>query len=67
MELNKYISEEINYIQNTFPDKLLLPNRAVSDENFLINFLGYWGSELSLYRIRALIEKTGSNELIRDI
>ena len=67
MELNKYISEEINYIQNTFPDKLLLPNKAVSDENFLINFLGYWGSELSLYRIRALIEKTGSNELIRDL
>ena len=67
MELNKYISEEINYIQNKFPDKLLLPNKAVSDENFLINFLGYWGSELSLYRIRALIEKEGSNELIRDI
>jgi len=67
MELNKYISEEINYIQNKFPDKLLLPNKAVSDQNFLINFLGYWGSELSLYRIRALIEKEGSNELIRDI
>ena len=67
MELNKYISEEINYIQNKFPDKLLLPNKAVSDGNFLINFLGYWGSELSLYRIRALIEKEGSNELIRDI
>ena len=67
MEVNKYISEEINYNQNKFPDKLLSPDKAVSDENFLINFLGYWGSELSLYRIRALIEKEGSNELIRDI
>jgi len=67
MEVNKYISEEINYIQNKFPDKLLLPDKAVSDENFLINFLGYWGSELSLYRIKALIEKDGSNEIIRDI
>ena len=67
MELNKYISEEINYIQNKFPDRLIYPNKAVSDENFLINFLGYWGSELSLYRIRTLIEKNESNELIRDI
>ena len=36
-------------------------------QNVLINFLGYWGSELSLYRIRTLIEKEQSNELIRDI
>ena len=67
MEVNKYISEEINYLQNKFPDKLIYPNKAVSDENVLINFLGYWGSELSLYRIKVLIEKDESNELIRDI
>ena len=67
LEVNKYISEEINYLKNNYPDQLIEPKEAISELNYIVNFLGYLGSELSLYRIRTLIEKAPSNELIRDI
>ena len=67
LEVNNYISEEINYLKKNYYDQLIEPKEAICDLNYIVKFLGYLGSELSLYRIRTLIEKKPSNELIRDI
>ena len=67
MEVNRYIIEEMNYIKKNSPDNLVSSDTAVSNDDYIIQFLGYLGSELSLYRIKTLIEINPSNEIIRDI
>ena len=67
IEVSKYIGDEMKYYKYRGPRNLISPSEAVSDDNFIIQFLGYFGSELSLYKITTLIEKIPSNELIRDI
>ena len=67
LEVNKYINEEINYLKKNCNDQLIEPKEAICDLNYIVKFLGYLGSELSLYRIRTFIEKIPSNEIIRDI
>ena len=67
LEVSRYIGEEMNYIKKKYPDNLISPNDAVSDDNYIVEFLGYLGGELSLYKITTLIEKKPSNEIIRDI
>ena len=67
MEVNKYLGEEISYIQKKSRKNLVEPSLAIINKNYIIRFLGYLGKELSLYRIRTLIEVNPSNEIIRDI
>jgi hypothetical protein len=67
LEVNKYICEEINYLKKNNYDQLIEPKEAICDLNYIVKFLGFLGSELSLYRIRTFIEKKPSNEIIRDI
>ena len=66
LEVNRYLNDEINYYLKK-GDKLIEPKTAITDLNYIVRFLGYLGSELSLYRIRTFIEKEPSNEIIRDI
>ena len=67
IDVNKYLAEEIEYIKKDSPKNLILPEKTVFIDNYIIKFLGYFGSELSLYKIKVLIEKEPSNEIIRDI
>jgi len=46
MEFNKYISEEIKYIQNKFPDIIIYPNKTVSVEKLYNKFLSNMGSDI---------------------
>jgi len=46
MEFNKYISEEIKYIQNKFPDIIIYSNKTVSVEKLYNKFLSNMGSDI---------------------
>ena len=65
LDLNKYIQNEIKINKDK---NLLLPGEAVYFvENVLIRFLGYFGSELTLRKIKAYIEKVPTKPILRDI
>ena len=72
IEKFEYIKEVEKYIQNEIKinkeDKLILSDKAEKDEeNILIKFLGYIGSELSLKNIKTYIELNPTNEKLREI
>lgn len=46
----------------------MTPEEAISSDNYINRFLGYFGAELLSYKIKNVyIEKTPSNEILRDI
>ena len=64
IRVGKYIQKEIKYNRNN----LILPGEAVYyNDNNIIRFLGYFGSDLSIKNIKIFIEKNPTNELLRDI
>ena len=65
IQVNNYLNEEINDKNNNC--NLVSPSTAISNKNYLIQFLGYLGGELSEYRIKTYIEIEPTNEIIRDI
>ena len=68
----EYIIEVDNYIKNEIKlnkdENLISPEEATeNNEDIIINFLGYFGSELASKKINVLIEKNPTKEKLRDI
>ena len=62
--LDKYIQNEIKTEKNN----LITPNEAMYYiENNIIRFFGYFGSETSYRNINTFIEKTSTNNVLREI
>ena len=66
-DVDKYISSEIKYIKRNFNKYLIKPEKAIKNENYIIQFLGCVGFELLLYTPKIYVEILPSNEIIRDI
>ena len=65
LDIDQYIQNEIAINKN---DNLMKPEEAVYYiENVIIRFLGYFGSELSLKKIKTYIEKKATNYILRDM
>ena len=65
LDIDQYIQNEIAINKN---DNLMTPEEAVYYiENVIIRFLGYFGSELSLKKIKTYIEKKPTNYILRDM
>ena len=63
--LDKYIQNEIKSDKN---NNLITPNEAMYYlENNIIRFFGYFGSETSYRNINTFIEKTPTNDTLREI
>ena len=63
--IDKIIQDEIKINKN---NNLITPNEAVYYiQNNIIRFYGYFGSELIYRKINTFIEKTPSNEILREI
>ena len=63
--IDKYIQNEIKTEKN---DNLLTPNEAMYYiENNIIKFFGYFGSETSYIKINTFIDKTPTNNTLREI
>ena len=66
--IDEFINEEINFDKNKNERNLMTPEEAISSNNYINRFLGYFGAELLSYKIKNVyIEKTPSNEILRDI
>ena len=64
-EINRIIQNEI--LENKY-ENLITPDEAVYYiENNIIRFYGYFGSELIYRNINTFIEKTPTNEILREI
>ena len=76
---NENLIEKIEYIQkvgkiiqkeikNNKDNNLILPGKAIYyNDNIIIKFLGFFGSELSLNNIKTYIEINPTKEILRDI
>ena len=64
IEVGKYLRNEIIVRKD---DNLILQEDAEKNDNIIIKFLGYIGSELSFKNINTYIEIEPTNEVIRDI
>ena len=64
IEVGKYLRNEIIVRKD---DNLILQEDAEKNDNIIIKFLGYIGSELSFKNINTYIEIEPTNEAIRDI
>ena len=63
--IDKYIENEINMNKD---NNLMTPDEAIYYiENNIIRFLGYFGSELIFRKITTFIEKTVTNQILREI
>ena len=66
--IDEFIQEEINLDKDNGFNNLMLPNIAINSNNYINKFLGYFGSELSLYYINNVyIERNPTNVFIRDL
>jgi len=66
--IDEFINEEINLDNNKNERNLITPEEAISSDNYINRFLGYFGAELLSYKVKKVyIEKTPSNEFVRDV
>jgi len=66
--IDEFINEEINSDMDKNERNLMTPQEAISSDNYINRFLGYFGAELLKYKIKNVyIEKNPSNEILRDI
>ena len=66
--IDEFINEEINFDMNKNERNLMTPDEAISSDNYINRFLGYFGAELLSYNIKKVyIEKIPSNEIVRDV
>ena len=66
--IDEFLSEEINSDMNNKERNLMTPKEAISSDNYINRFLGYFGAELLSFNIKNVyIEKNPSNESLRDI
>ena len=66
--IDEFINEEINLDNNKNERNLMTPEEATSSDNYINRFLGYFGAELLSYKVKKVyIEKTPSNEFVRDV
>ena len=63
IQIGEIIEKEVKNNKNNF----ILPGKAIYSNNIIINFLGYFGSELSLNNIKTYIEEEPTNGLLREI
>ena len=65
IKVGKIIEKEIKKNKD---NNLILPGKAIYyDDNIIIKFLGFFGSELSLNNIKTYIEINPTKEILRDI
>ena len=64
LKIGKIIEKEVKSNKN---NNLILPGKAIYSDDIIINFLGYFGSEISLNNIKTYIEEESTNIILRDI
>jgi hypothetical protein len=66
--IDEFINEEINFDNEKNEKNLMTPKEAISSDNYINRFLGFFGAELLKYKIKNVyIEKNPSNEIVRDV
>ena len=66
IEVGRNIKKEIIIKNNN--NNLILPGNAIyENDNIIIKFLGYFGSELSLNNVKTYIETIPTNDFLREI